>query len=372
MRVKSVLRQIMMLCMLLGVMTCTAVAADDFAFSDISNTEYASAIEWAAENGVVNGTGDGKFSPQSPVTYQQFMSMYLALFFPEAYEGRDASLGWSDSIMQSAEQAGIITKYEVKNPPQCTWLEITDKLFEATGLQIYDRTLWGMEPESENGLNIPETNLVISAAAYHLYDGIDINDWKSTPTRAETVQMLYQAATRNHEEELPEIVKSFSVKFEGTQKTIPSTVYLALSDVPKKYLDQFVKQGWTMYVVDSDISTVHPEYKNFAENAAGLTDPNRHEVYIRSNSSGLSNTVRHEMGHFAALITQKCLPQTYYQKEKDALTTLLRKYADKSRDEMFAETFAYIAKNKNSQEAIEQLQAVAPETYTFVFENFFK
>ena len=45
-------------------------------FSDVENgTWYAKPIIWAAENGIVNGVGDGKFAPNALVTREQLVAM---------------------------------------------------------------------------------------------------------------------------------------------------------------------------------------------------------------------------------------------------------------------------------------------------------
>lgn len=45
-------------------------------FSDVPNNEwYAKAVIWAANNGIVNGVGDGKFAPSAPVTREQLAAM---------------------------------------------------------------------------------------------------------------------------------------------------------------------------------------------------------------------------------------------------------------------------------------------------------
>ncbi len=51
------------------------------AFSDVKSTDYyADAILWAAQKGIAQGTGDGKFNPTSPLTREQaFTFIYRAL-----------------------------------------------------------------------------------------------------------------------------------------------------------------------------------------------------------------------------------------------------------------------------------------------------
>ena len=367
------LKPIISLGLACALLTPGAVKAAEPAFSDIADSPYQTAIEWAAEEGVVNGTGGGAFSPDNQVTYPQFLSMYLSLFYPEVYAARDTSLGWAESLTTAAADAGIISYHDAAYHPACTWLLAMEMVLDAANLQVYDRTLWGEGDVVYESLNIPQTNLVASANGYHLMDGIEVTDWKFVPTREEMVQMLYQAAEVDHQDDVPEIVKTFPVEFDGTGELAVSTVYKALLDVPEKYREAFVEKEWKMYVSKTDISTRHPDYQNFAEKAAGLTDPERHEIHVNVATPDDSNTVRHEMGHFAMLeVVKKSLPQSIFQDEKETAKDFYqRNYSGISADELLAETFSYISGNQNDEEALRKLKEAIPKTYTFVIENYF-
>ena len=374
MRARHLFKPLISLLLICALVPWNAAHAEEPAFSDISDSPYQEAIIWAAEKGIVNGTGSGKFSPDNEVTYPQFLSMYLSLFYPEVYAGRDTSLGWAESLAAAAADAGIITYHDAAHNPDCTWVLAAEMILDAANLQVYDRALWG---ESNTlvyeTLNIPQTNLMVSAKAYHLMDGIEVTNWKSVPTREETVQMLYQASEVDHQKDIPEIVKTFPVEFDGSGEMTVGTVYKALLDVPKEYREAFAEKGWKMYVSKTDISTRHPDYQNFAEKAAGLTDPERHEIHVNAASPDDSNTVRHEMGHFVMLeVVKKPLPQSIFQDEKEqAKDFFQRNYSGTSADELLAETFSYIAGNQNDEESLQKLQAAIPKTCSFVMENYF-
>ena len=48
---------------------------DGIAFSDVAaDSYYADAVVWAAQNGVTSGTGNGKFSPGADCTRAQIMT----------------------------------------------------------------------------------------------------------------------------------------------------------------------------------------------------------------------------------------------------------------------------------------------------------
>ena len=57
-------------------------------FDDLSEDWYRDAVVWAAENGIVNGTGKGKFSPDDPLTREQIAAIMMRF---SAYKGYDVS-----------------------------------------------------------------------------------------------------------------------------------------------------------------------------------------------------------------------------------------------------------------------------------------
>ena len=59
-------------------------------FTDVSsNSYYAKAVAWAVENGITNGTGDGKFSPNATCTREQAVAfLYRAAGSPDVSGGR--------------------------------------------------------------------------------------------------------------------------------------------------------------------------------------------------------------------------------------------------------------------------------------------
>lgn len=59
------------------------------AFTDLTYKYYVKAINWAAENGVVNGMGDRKFAPDEGVTREQLVTMVYR--YAKEYCGQDVS-----------------------------------------------------------------------------------------------------------------------------------------------------------------------------------------------------------------------------------------------------------------------------------------
>ena len=57
-------------------------------FSDLKAGWYRDAVVWAAQNGIVNGTGNGKFSPGDPLTREQIAAVMMRF---STYKGYDVS-----------------------------------------------------------------------------------------------------------------------------------------------------------------------------------------------------------------------------------------------------------------------------------------
>ena len=55
-----------------------AVSSEEFPFEDVQDSD-AAAVAWAVEQGIVQGTGDGCFLPESPVSRQEFAVMLYRL-----------------------------------------------------------------------------------------------------------------------------------------------------------------------------------------------------------------------------------------------------------------------------------------------------
>ncbi|OUN08239.1 hypothetical protein B5G43_02335 [Flavonifractor sp. An92] len=95
-----------------------AVSADG-AFSDVPAGRWDSAaVQWAAQSGIVSGTGEGKFSPEAPMTREALVTMLYryanqaglttdhrsALNFTDA----DSVSSWAEEAVNWACEAGIL------------------------------------------------------------------------------------------------------------------------------------------------------------------------------------------------------------------------------------------------------------------------
>ncbi|MBO4831065.1 MAG: S-layer homology domain-containing protein [Oscillospiraceae bacterium] len=84
-------------------------------FTDVENGAwYTDAIIWAAENGIVDGHGNGKFGPTDPITREQLATMFWRY---AKYKGYDVSVGEDTNII-SYDDFGQISKWAV---PAMQW-----------------------------------------------------------------------------------------------------------------------------------------------------------------------------------------------------------------------------------------------------------
>jgi|GEM_PF-3464414 len=61
---------------LYGASGTTGTSPAQYVFSDVqAEGTLAQAVSWAADNGIVNGLGDGRFGPEDPVTREQMVTM---------------------------------------------------------------------------------------------------------------------------------------------------------------------------------------------------------------------------------------------------------------------------------------------------------
>ena len=73
---------------------CSAYTTDEFA--DVGSGDwYAPAVAWAVEHGITTGSGNGLFSPNAPITRQDMAVMLLSLIhISGALPGRPSECRW--------------------------------------------------------------------------------------------------------------------------------------------------------------------------------------------------------------------------------------------------------------------------------------
>lgn len=181
------------------------ILADTSGYTDVlASAWYADAVEYVREHGIMNGTGDGKFSPEDTFTRAQFATVLYRIAGQPAVTGEDAFIDteagqwYSDAVLWSAQQ-GIFQGYGDKfgaNDP-VTQEQMVTVLWRYTG-----------EPQ-------PRENAVADDASAYALDAIrwargsDVIDEaagytfaaKQTATRALVAVILTAYLTTSFEEE---------------------------------------------------------------------------------------------------------------------------------------------------------------------------
>ena len=94
--------------------------AENSAFSDVADGQwYANAVNWAAENGIVAGMGDGRFAPNASITreqmaqilnnYARFMGLELPSIRTGVFNDEEQISGWASQAVSTMFEAGIIS-----------------------------------------------------------------------------------------------------------------------------------------------------------------------------------------------------------------------------------------------------------------------
>ena len=104
-----------MLAQILYTMENRPTVIGDMPFTDVADGKYyVDAIKWAQQNGIVGGYGGGLFGPDDPITREQLATI---LWRYAKYKGYDVSVGESTNIL-SYEDAFTISEYAI---PAIQW-----------------------------------------------------------------------------------------------------------------------------------------------------------------------------------------------------------------------------------------------------------
>ena len=200
--------------------SASLILAEASGYTDVpASAWYADAVEYVWEHGVMNGTGDGKFSPEATFTRAQFATVLYRIAGESAVTGEDAfgdteaGQWYSDAVLWSAQQ-GIFQGYGDKfgtNDP-VTQEQMVTVLWRYTG-----------EPQPK------ETTVTDDASAYAL----DAIRWargsgvideaagytftaKQNATRALVAVILTAYLTASFEEE-PPVGDTLTLSVGGTE-----------------------------------------------------------------------------------------------------------------------------------------------------------
>ncbi len=158
-----------LLALILALGTTTAYAAD--AFSDVpADAYYAEAVNWAVENGVTNGMGDGRFAPETTVNRAQAVTFLWRMAgrpeptktqtFPDVESAPTTS--WYKTAVQWAVEKGITNGTGTGFSPTvtCSRGMILTMLYRMEGSPC-DEAMAAVLPENDEDMTLEEFGFAI-------------------------------------------------------------------------------------------------------------------------------------------------------------------------------------------------------------------
>ena len=128
--------------LVLAVILPTAASAACTRFDDVpESADCYESVMYLAEHEITQGTGNGCFSPDAPVTVRQW-----AMMLCRAYDVKVEGSSWSDLSQSAVEQAyrkGWLNETALSAPrsPMCRSV-LVESAFAAADVPVYDSTLY--------------------------------------------------------------------------------------------------------------------------------------------------------------------------------------------------------------------------------------
>ena len=340
-------RTVLAVCTLvLALILPIAASAACAGFDDVSESAdcYESVI-YLAEHEITQGTGNGCFSPDAPVTVRQW-----AVMLCRAYEVKVEGSSWGDLSQSAVEQSyrrGWLNETALSEPnTQLCRGALLKSAFAAAKIPVYDGALYvgGVsQSDYENCIRIGKELRLCGEA----------NTANEIVTRRDAAMLLHAILTRAFTVEAPPA----PVALVNAAGVNVNDFLLELRKLPEQILDAFNAAGWT-YCIDFDYMGGLSKKLNMS--CIGATNYSQKTIYISEASATL-----HEFGHF--LDWMLGFPAEHEQLFRaEAAAAPLRNYAKTNAREYFADCFAYWVKYAENANAISLLQECAPMTYRYM------
>jgi len=334
--------------LVLAVILPTAASAACTGFDDLPETaDCYESVMYLAEHEITQGTGNGYFSPDAPVTVRQW-----AMMLCRAYDVKVEGNSWSDLSQSAVEQSyrkGWLNETALSAPrsPMCRSV-LVESAFAAADVPVYDSTLY------EGGTSLSTADNILRAGR-ELGLCSDDADTNALVTRGEAAIILHAVLTQSFRIEEPPA----PVTLVNAAGVNVNDFLLELRKLPEQVLDAFNAAGWT-YRIDFDYISELSNRLNMS--CIGATNYSRKTIYISEASATL-----HEFGHF--LDWTLGFPAEHEQLFRaEAAAAPLRNYAKTNAREYFADCFAYWVKYAENTNAISLLQECAPMTFRYMEE----
>lgn len=332
--------------LVLAMILPTAASAVCTGFVDVpESADCYESVMYLAGHEITQGTGNGCFSPDAPVTVRQW-----AMMLCRAYDVKVEGSSWSDLSQSAVEQAyrkGWLNETALSAPNiQLCRGALLKSSFAAAKIPVYDSVLYA------GGVSLPDHENCIRIGKELQLCG-EANTANEIVTRRDAAMLLHAILTRAFTVTAPEapvtLVNAAGVNI--------NDYLLALRQVPEPMLAAFKVAGWT-YRIDFDYISELSKQLNMS--CIGATNYSQKAIYISEASATL-----HEFGHF--LDWTLGFPAEHEQLFRaEAAAAPLRNYAKTNVREYFADCFAYWVKYAENANAISLLQECAPMTYRYM------
>lgn len=340
-------RTVLAVCILvLALILPAAASAACTGFDDVPETaDCYESVMYLAEHEITQGTGNGCFSPDAPVTVRQWVMMLC-----RAYDVKIEGSSWGDLSQSAVEQSyrkGWLNETALSAPNiQLCRGALLKSAFAAAKIPVYDSVLYA------GGVSLPDHENCIRIGKELQLCG-EANTANEIVTRRDAAMLLHAILTRAFTVTAPEapvtLVNAAGVNI--------NDYLLALRQVPEPMLAAFKVAGWT-YRIDFDYISELSKQLNMS--CIGATNYSQKAIYISEASATL-----HEFGHF--LDWTLGFPAEHEQLFRaEAAAAPLRNYAKTNAREYFADCFAYWVKYAENVNAISLLQECAPMTYRYM------
>ena len=323
----------------------TAASAACTGFDDLPETaDCYESVMYLAEHEITQGTGNGYFSPDAPVTVRQW-----AMMLCRAYGAETIGDSWQDvgrSSVVEAYRQGWLNETALSSPrsPMCRSV-LVESAFAAADVPVYDSTLY----EGGTSLSTADNILRVGRELGLCSDDTDTN---ALVTRGDAAIILHVVLTQSFRIEEPPV----PVTLVNAAGVNVNDFLLELRKLPEQVLDAFNAAGWT-YCIDFDYMGGLSKKLNMS--CIGATNYSRKTIYLSDASATL-----HEFGHF--LDWTLGIPAEHEQLYlAEAQNSGLRDYAKTNAREYFADCFAYCIIHGNDSEMMERLRKNAPQTCTY-------
>ena len=332
--------------LVLALILPTAASAACTRFDDVpESADCYESVMYLAEHEITQGTGNGCFSPDAPVTVRQW-----AMMLCRAYDVKVEGSSWGDLSQSAVEQSyrkGWLNETALSAPrsPICRSV-LVESTFAAADVPVYDSTLY----EGETSLSTADNILRVGRELGLCSDDADTN---ALVTRGEAVIILHAVLTQSfHVEEPPAPVTLVNAAGVNVNDFL-----LELRKVPEQVLDAFNATGWT-YCIDFDYMGGLSKKLNMS--CIGATNYSRKTIYISE-----ANATLHEFGHFLdyALGFPAEHERLYLAESQNSS---LRDYAKTNSREFFADCFVYWITYSADKKRMDDFRDAAPQTYAYM------